>query len=374
MDNSSSASFFSSSSSVDSISHEENSTMESGFLPYSERPETYIVPVVFLFIFVTGIIGNVTLIALLIKENLIKIPSYLYILNLSVGDLIVIIGTVPFAGTIYTFESWPFGLFACKFSEFIRDVSIGVSVMTLSAMSIDRYKAAFSKTIRAPAHTRLAQASTSFSSIWLSLKTPTGGIMALIWIVSMSLAAPTAYFSFILSFKVPLHNSNKEKTINVCYPFPEELDQYYYRKIVVLFKCLFYYVVPLVIITCCYVSIAIHLVRKSKQAATVPALHSSLRSTGNHLETTLMTEDRDVEEGVSSAPERLSTPSPGQHSPNGHDHQHKSKVRSIHGNPTDNFFNQHQFNSRPAQLTGILTVGTTRLGELCGARHPTGAD
>ena len=53
----------------------------------------------------------------------------------------VILFCVPFTSTVYTVESWPYGLIVCKFSEFIKDVSIGVSVFTLTALSADRYLA-----------------------------------------------------------------------------------------------------------------------------------------------------------------------------------------------------------------------------------------
>jgi hypothetical protein len=56
-----------------------------------------------------------------------------------VGDILVIFFCVPFTSTVYTVESWPYGLLVCKFSEFIKDVSIGVSVFTLTALSADRY-------------------------------------------------------------------------------------------------------------------------------------------------------------------------------------------------------------------------------------------
>lgn len=251
-----------------SLNESFNDTTNTGYIPYDQRPETYIVPIVFLIIFITGVIGNVTLIILLIKEQLIKVPSYLYILNLSIGDLIVILGTVPFAGTIYTFESWPFGLVVCKFSEFIRDVSIGVSVLTLSAMSIDRYKAAFSTTIRTQGQMRMNNQKRSSNHSTLryvlisSIKTPTGKIMLIIWFVSILVAIPSAYFSFILPIK---HPTRDHESIYICYPYPDYLGPLY-PKAVVLFKCLFYYVIPLIIISCCYVSIAVHLWNKSKQA------------------------------------------------------------------------------------------------------------
>ncbi|OXA51151.1 Bombesin receptor subtype-3 [Folsomia candida] len=77
-----------------------NDTLD--YVPYSARPETYIV-------------------------------------SLAVGDLFVILFCVPFTSTVYTVESWPYGEFVCKFSEFIKDLSIGVSVFTLTALSADRY-------------------------------------------------------------------------------------------------------------------------------------------------------------------------------------------------------------------------------------------
>lgn len=51
----------------------------------------------------------------------------------------VILTCVPFTFTVYVIDSWPFGLELCKVSEFVKDVSIGVSVFTLTALSADRF-------------------------------------------------------------------------------------------------------------------------------------------------------------------------------------------------------------------------------------------
>ena len=51
-----------------------NSTED--FVPYSSRPETYIVPFVFAIIFVIGVVGNGTLIAIFIKHKaMFSIPN-----------------------------------------------------------------------------------------------------------------------------------------------------------------------------------------------------------------------------------------------------------------------------------------------------------
>ena len=50
----------------------------------------------------------------------------------------VIITCVPFTSFLYTIESWPWGLAVCKLSECAKDISIGVSVFTLTALSAER--------------------------------------------------------------------------------------------------------------------------------------------------------------------------------------------------------------------------------------------
>ena len=91
--------------------------------------------------------------------------------------------------------------------------------------------------------------------------------MMMIWIISMILAFPSAYFSFILKFPHPNGGGGE---IEICFPFPDELGPYY-PKIVVMAKCIILYIIPLTIIGCCYISIAIHLMSKSKNAARASA-------------------------------------------------------------------------------------------------------
>lgn len=62
-----------------------------------------------------------------------------YILSLALADLLVIITALPFVSIVYTLESWPWGEYICTLSEFAKDVSTGVSVFTLTALSSDRF-------------------------------------------------------------------------------------------------------------------------------------------------------------------------------------------------------------------------------------------
>lgn len=55
------------------------------------------------------------------------------------ADLLVIIVCVPLAAIVYTKEAWPWGPIVCRITESAKDISIGVSVFTLTALSGERY-------------------------------------------------------------------------------------------------------------------------------------------------------------------------------------------------------------------------------------------
>lgn len=53
-----------------------NPELEDCYTPYSERPETYIVPVVFAIIFVVGVLGNGTLVVIFMRHRAMRnIPN-----------------------------------------------------------------------------------------------------------------------------------------------------------------------------------------------------------------------------------------------------------------------------------------------------------
>lgn len=66
-----------------------DSEEDDGYTPYNERPETYIVPVVFLIILVVGVAGNGALVLTLLRHaNMRNVPNT-YVLSLALGDLLV---------------------------------------------------------------------------------------------------------------------------------------------------------------------------------------------------------------------------------------------------------------------------------------------
>ncbi|GIY20619.1 neuropeptide CCHamide-1 receptor [Caerostris darwini] len=203
-----------------------NHTLEDNdaYIPYESRPETYIVPSVFAVIFFIGLIGNGTLVLIFIRNKFMRSIPNTYIMSLAMGDFLVIVGTVPFISTIYTFDSWPYGTFICKLSEFLKDLSSGVTVLTLTLLSIDRYIA-----IVKPLHKLTGHGG----------KTCTLVLVIIAWIIATAIAIPGATFSYL--WEVSLY---PDHVIYVCYPFPENMKPWY-PQTMVLVKFLLLYAMPL---------------------------------------------------------------------------------------------------------------------------------
>ncbi|XP_049855521.1 neuropeptide CCHamide-1 receptor-like [Schistocerca gregaria] len=215
------------------------------YTPYSERPETYVVPVLFALIFLAGVLGNGTLVVIFARHRTMRNAPNTYIISLALGDLLVIVTCVPFTSIVYTLESWPWGTLVCKLSECAKDVSIGVSVFTLTALSAERY-CAIVNPMRRHAAGRLGARLGSRLLAVLSA--------AAIWALALLLALPAALYSHVPEVNL----SSVNRTIQVCNPFPEYLGEGY-AAFMVLFKFLTYYAVPLVIITVFYTMMAAQL-------------------------------------------------------------------------------------------------------------------
>ncbi|XP_038111361.1 neuropeptide CCHamide-1 receptor [Culex quinquefasciatus] len=224
-----------------------SSTTEVPYTPYERRPETYIVPILFAAIFIVGVLGNGTLIIVFLRHRAMRNVPNTYILSLALADLLLIVTTVPFTSIVYTLDSWPWGSLLCTSSEFIKDVSIGVSVFTLTALSGDRFFAIVDPLRKFHAHGGGRKATRM-----------TIAIAVMIWVLAIVFAIPAIMGTHIRTAVV-----NKDVTIDFCYPFPGEWGPDYARGIV-LGKFLAYYAVPLCIIGIFYALIARHLIHSAK--------------------------------------------------------------------------------------------------------------
>ncbi|GCB61281.1 G-protein coupled receptor 54-like [Scyliorhinus torazame] len=100
--------------------------------------DAWLVPSAFALIMLLGLAGNSLLIYVISKHRQMRTATNFYIANLAVTDIIFLVCCVPFTATLYPLPSWIFGDFMCKFVNYIQQVTVQATCITLTAMSVDR--------------------------------------------------------------------------------------------------------------------------------------------------------------------------------------------------------------------------------------------
>uniref|UniRef100_A0A673K6P1 Endothelin receptor type B n=1 Tax=Sinocyclocheilus rhinocerous TaxID=307959 RepID=A0A673K6P1_9TELE len=87
----------------------------------------YINSIVSCFIFLFGMVGNVTLLRIIKEHKCMRNGP-----NILIGSLLLAV-------------DWPFGVLLCKLVPFIQKTSVGITVLSLCTLSIDRYRVVASR-------------------------------------------------------------------------------------------------------------------------------------------------------------------------------------------------------------------------------------
>ncbi|KAM9494273.1 galanin receptor type 1b [Clarias gariepinus] len=203
-------------------------------------PEVVIVPVIFGCIFFLGIVGNTLVMVVIgrIKSKRSRSTTNIFILNLSIADLSFLLFCVPFQATIYSLPEWVFGAFLCKFVHYVFTLSMLVSIFTLVAMSVDRYVAVvLSKKSPCIRNRRNALAG-----------------VCVTWALSIVFAVPVAQHQIVTNYQDAPNSS-------FCWEiWPEQVPRRTYKVTILITG----YLLPLLLITCCYTKVLYHLHKKIK--------------------------------------------------------------------------------------------------------------
>lgn len=103
----------------------------------------------------------------------------LLVVSLALGDFLFVLFCVPFGAVAYSLEYYPFSTFYCRFENFIINLSLGVSVFSILALSADRYKI-----IVKPFSSHASDPSIKLKTMVIS-----------IWLLSTILALPETLYS-----------------------------------------------------------------------------------------------------------------------------------------------------------------------------------
>ncbi|XP_016106029.1 endothelin receptor type Ab [Sinocyclocheilus grahami] len=196
---------------------------------YIEGLFKYVNTVLSCLIFVVGMVGNATLLRIIYLNKTMRNGPNALIASLALGDLIYIAIDIPINVYKLLAMRWPFddsvfGLFLCKLMPFLQKASVGITVLNLCALSVDRYRAV-----------------ASWSRVQgVGIPVSTAVEILCIWLLAVVLAVPEA-----IGFKMVSFDYNNV-TIRTCMLKPETPFMTFYRDVKVWWLFGFYFCVPLV--------------------------------------------------------------------------------------------------------------------------------
>ncbi|XP_041359545.1 orexin receptor type 2-like [Gigantopelta aegis] len=103
------------------------------------KPEEWVFTVLYMFVFLIGITGNLLVCVAVWRNRHLRTTTNIFLVNLAVADFLVIILCLPPSYLQTMTETWFLGNVMCKIVEYYQTVSVIVSVMTLTAISVERW-------------------------------------------------------------------------------------------------------------------------------------------------------------------------------------------------------------------------------------------
>ncbi|NP_001127742.1 neuropeptide receptor A7 [Bombyx mori] len=95
--------------------------------------------VIYTIIFVLGLLGNILVCFVVIRNKAMQTVTNLFISNLALSDILLCIFAIPFT-PLYTFRgTWSWGSLLCHIMPFAQGCSVYISTLTLMSIAIDRF-------------------------------------------------------------------------------------------------------------------------------------------------------------------------------------------------------------------------------------------
>ncbi|CAK6958636.1 endothelin receptor type Aa [Scomber scombrus] len=188
----------------------------------------YINTIISIIVFVVGLVGNATLLRIIYQHKCMRNGPNALIASLALGDLIYITIDIPInvfklLASRWPFEESVFGLCLCKLVPFLQKASVGITVLNLCALSVDRYRAVASWS--------------RVQGVGIPLLTVIEIVS--IWLLSLILAVPEAVGFDMVTFNY------RNETIRTCMLYPKSDFMLFYREAKDWWLFGFYFCVPL---------------------------------------------------------------------------------------------------------------------------------
>ncbi|XP_052749799.1 neuropeptides capa receptor-like [Galleria mellonella] len=194
------------------------------------------ISIVLVVIFLTGVVGNVCVCVVIVRHPGLHTATNYYLFSLAISDLLLLLFGLPNDLSVY-WHQYPYslGMVFCKLRALISEAATYVSVLTISAFSLERYLA-----ICHPLHLYAMAGLTRASRIILIL-----------WVISVVCASPFAVYSDISYRDYPPNSGNISLESAFCALMaPSPLLE---------LSSIFFFFVPGVLILCLYVRMGLHI-------------------------------------------------------------------------------------------------------------------
>ncbi|CAF0834141.1 unnamed protein product [Adineta steineri] len=186
---------------------------------------------------VAGIIGNSLVIYVATRFQKMNNVTNCFIVNLAITDIVFLAFCMPLLVVQYTSDKWLFNEIFCKLLNFISYVSVLVTVLTLVAMTIDRYI----YVVRPFQNLKWRKPSTVFL------------LSIIIWLISCIFASPFYYHYGV--------DHTDDDDYRQCILLSDDDLQKYFRIYIVTL----YYFIPLTIIVITYTRLLYYVYAKENR-------------------------------------------------------------------------------------------------------------
>lgn len=164
---------------------EDNATIRE-YLELRLGPQHILLPIVipltvlYVVVFVSGVVGNVTVCLVIARNSHFQTPTNYYLFSLAISDLLILVFGLPNDLKLYWQQyPWRLGEALCRFRALVAEATSYASVLTIVAFTAERYVAIY--------HPLFLQTTSSL--------TRAVRIIAIIWVVSLVSAIPFAIYT-----------------------------------------------------------------------------------------------------------------------------------------------------------------------------------
>lgn len=196
-----------------------------------------------LVIFVTGIVGNISVCVVIVKHSSMHTATNYYLFSLAISDLTMLIFGLPNDVTVYWHQyPWTLGVGFCKFRALLSESASYVSVLTIVAFSMERYLA-----ICHPLHLY------AMSGFQRAVR-----IIAALWIIAFLSATPFAVFTTVDYLEFPEESGNLVDESAFCGMLTQP-DNWPLSEI----STIVFFIVPMLVIMVLYIRMGIKIRRRT---------------------------------------------------------------------------------------------------------------